>query len=247
MNEKNVMKAFDMFVNLSTNGSVKKEDYPEYMDDEIRSIITAFVNKVDATTILAGDYIYLIPLSTNSDFHMSNQSIKEKYLPSSAKNIDIYMLYFSVLIFIGEFYDSYTVNKATRDFLSLANWYKSIDERIKALEGIGIEKLLELEKDYEYNWTEIINKWNSMDAINESITKQSSRTKSRLGFLFNVKNFLIEENLAEHIGNDEFILTDKAKVIVQRFFMDDEYNRGILDIIYNYNVESNIENNLEDK
>ncbi|WP_322786722.1 DUF6063 family protein [Paenibacillus alginolyticus] len=34
------------------------------------------------------------------------------------------------------------------------------------------------------------------------------------------------------IGNQEITLTEKAKVVVQRYFMELEYNRGILEFLY---------------
>ena len=36
------------------------------------------------------------------------------------------------------------------------------------------------------------------------------------------------------IGNNEMELTEKTKVIVQRYYMDYEYNRGLLDFIYQF-------------
>ena len=41
-----------------------------------------------------------------------------------------------------------------------------------------------------------------------------------------------DQNLVTDIGNDEMELTEKAKTIIQRYYMDYEYNRGILDFIY---------------
>ncbi len=233
-----VKAAFAIFSNLIASGSAKKEDFPDFSDDSVRSALTEFVAMVDCTIISAGDDIYLLPLTVNSEYHMTNQQIKDKYLAKRANNIDIYLLYFTVLVFIGEFYDSYQALKPTREFITISFWLECIESRISALETIGEEKLLELEKDYQYNWLGIIKQWRATNIINENVKKQTRASGSRLSFMETAKKFLLAENLAMDIGNDELILTDKTKVIVQRFFMDYEYNRGILDIMYSYSSES---------
>ena len=35
------------------------------------------------------------------------------------------------------------------------------------------------------------------------------------------------------IGNEEFEISEKAKTIIQRYYMEYDYNRGILDFMYN--------------
>ena len=48
-----------------------------------------------------------------------------------------------------------------------------------------------------------------------------------------VKNFLEDQELLLDIGNEELELTEKAKTIIQRYYMEYDYNRGILDFMYN--------------
>ena len=47
-----------------------------------------------------------------------------------------------------------------------------------------------------------------------------------------VRTFLEEQGLVEGIGNDEIQLTEKAKAIIQRYYMELEHNREILEFIY---------------
>jgi len=60
------------------------------------------------------------------------------------------------------------------------------------------------------------------------------------------KNFLIAQGLAEEIGNEELKITEKSKIIVQRFFMDYEYNRGILEVLYEFSGYGTYEENQEE-
>ncbi|MGO3169087.1 DUF6063 family protein, partial [Senegalia sp. (in: firmicutes)] len=61
---------------------------------------------------------------------------------------------------------------------------------------------------------------------------QDARTNSRFSFLNTVRNFLKDQDLIDDIGNDEITLTEKAKTIIKRYYMEYDFNRGILDFIY---------------
>ena len=98
--------------------------------------------------------------------------------------------------------------------------------------------LIALEKEYEYNWIGLLNHWESMDIIKETVKKQTARTNSRMSFMQITKEFMLDQGLVEECGYEEITLTEKAKVITQRFFMDYEYNRGILEVIYQFAKES---------
>lgn len=234
MNEKNTMEAFKIFAQLNANGQLLKDGARMFMDDTVRGLVMEFANEVDCTVVTAGDYIYLIPLTVHSDYHMSNKEIKRDYMPSRATNMDIYLMYLAVIIFIGEFYDSYQSNEPTRDFLTINAWMESIDTRLVALKQIDEETIMELEEEYEYNWSGMIKHWDSLDIIKETVKKQTARTNTRKSFMNIAKDFMIKENLAKEVGYEELGLTEKAKVIVQRFFMDYEHNRGILEVIYSF-------------
>lgn len=246
MNEKNVMEAFRIYSKLNTYGQVLKADAKYFFDEDVRGLVMEFANEVDCTIITAGEVIYLIPLTVNSEYHMSNAELKKEYLPSRATNIDLYLMYLTVIIFIGEFYDSYQTIEATRDFLTVDEWMKNVDERIQALKQIDKETFLEMEKEYEYNWMGMIEHWDSIDIIKETVKKQTARTNSRKSFMNSAKNFLIAQGLAEEIGNEELKITEKSKIIVQRFFMDYEYNRGILEVLYEFSGYGTYEENQEE-
>ncbi len=96
------------------------------------------------------------------------------------------------------------------------------------------KKLKQLEKEFSYNWGLIIEKWEDMDDIKETAKKQSGNTISRFSFMDTVKRFLVDQDLIQEIGNDEITLTEKAKTIIQRYFMEVEYNKGIFEFIYGF-------------
>ena len=231
--ERQVMEAFRLYARLALKGYGDKETLRLYLaDDVVRGLVEEFAQEVECTVILAGDQLYLIPLALSSPFHVSNQSLKEQYLPAYAVNADIYLMYVAIIILFGEFYDSYQTMEPTRDFLALDHWLTRLNERLLALKEIDPKELEKMESELEYNWQQVIDKWDALDDLKEKVKAQDARTRSRLGFLNTVKKFLEAQDLIRDIGADELTLTEKARTIIQRYYMEVEHNRSILEFIY---------------
>ena len=227
-----VLTAFRIYSQLSRDGEADSESMRQYTaNDVIRGLVDQFAQEVDCIVIPAGEKLYLVPEAATSPFHIKNATLKKEYLSAKAKNIDVYMMYLAILVLFGQFYDSYHSQEPTRDFITLENWLECIDMRIQALKEHGTEKLQALDAEYEYNWNQLVEKWDAIDDLRESSRQQDGRTNSRLGFLSLVQNFLIQQGLVHDLGNQELALTEKAKTIVQRYYMDTQYNRGILDFL----------------
>ncbi|TXK77843.1 DUF6063 family protein [Paenibacillus sp. N3.4] len=228
-----VMKAFRIYTLLAREGEVGKELLQQYMaDDEVRGLVDQFAREVDCVTLIAGEQLYMIPETRLSPFHMSNEAIKRGYLRANSVNADLYLMYVSMIVLIGSFYDSYQTMEPTRSFIGIEEWTALVNERIAVLKGYSEGELREMEKEFSYNWISVIDKWSGMDDIKETASKQSGNTISRVSFMDSVRKFMIAQQLVMEIGNQEITLTEKAKVIVQRYFMELEYNRGILEFLY---------------
>lgn len=238
-NYKEIMAAFNIYSRLAAKGYEYREEIREYMiDDKVRELVHAFAHEVDCTIITAGEYIYMVPMVTTSPFHITNDEMKRRYLPyKQQKNLYIYLMYVTIIILFGEFYDSYQSLEPTRDFLSLDNWLREVNSFIDALEEVDKEELRKIEKEMGYNWISILEEWNAMDDIREGVRSQDGRTNSRVSFLRTVKSFLEDQGLINDIGNDEIELTEKSKTIIQKYYMDYELNRGILDFMYSIERE----------
>jgi len=76
-----------------------------------------------------------------------------------------------------------------------------------------------------------------MDDIKETAKKQTGNTISRLSVLDTTKRFLSDQELVNDIGNHELALSEKTKTIVQRYFMELEHNRGMLECLYKLESE----------
>lgn len=231
--EQTVIRAFQLYTKLARDGMVDQEALQLYNADEhIRALLDLFSQEVDCVIIKTSEQLFLVPKTKLSAFHVSNEWIKRKYLKSGATNADIYLLYFCTLILFGSFYDSYQSPEPTRQFIGLDDWILLIQERIDHLKTHDEEELKEYEKEFSYNWTTIIQKWDDMDDIKETAKRQSGNTISRMSFLDTVRRFLIDQDLVKDIGNNEITLTEKAMTIIQRFFMEVEFNKGIFEFIF---------------
>lgn len=233
--EEKVLRAFQLYTYLARDGVAPREAVKEHMaDDDIRSLLEKFAGEVDCVIIRTSEALFMIPKTKLSPFHVSNDWIKKNYLRSNATNADIYLLYFAAIILFGSFFDRYNSQEQTIQFLRLDDWVKNINERIGYLASHEEEKLIEMEKEFSYNWRLIMDKWEDMDDVKETAKRQAGNTISRLSFIDTVKRFLISQGLVAEIGNNEVTLTEKAKIIVQRYFMDTDYNKNIFEFLYGF-------------
>lgn len=233
MTDERLMSVFKLYAQLNANGKILKEQAGIYnRDDEARGMLMAFVGEVDCTIIAAGKYLYMVPLTKNSIFHVTNDDIKKTYFPSRALNMDVYLMYVAIIIFIGEFYDSYQTTRPTREFITTVDWLSSLNERLNHIREFDDQHLKAMEEAYDYNWLDILKNWEAMDNVKEGIKRRTARTVSRMSFMMIVKNFMLKEGIAKEIGADELVLTEKTNAIVTKYFMEYEYNRGIIEFIY---------------
>ena len=239
MTDQQLMSAFKIYARLNADGRILKENAKLYhTDDDVRGTLMAFAAEVDCTIISADKYLYMVPLTKNSIFHMTNDEIKRKYFPSRALNMDIYLMYVAIIVFVGEFYDSYQTTRPTREFITTVDWLSSLNERLSGLRDFEDDYLKDMEEEYDYNWLDILGNWEAMDNVKEGIRRRTARTVSRMSFMMIVKNFMLGEGIAKEIGADELVMTDKTKAIVTKYFMEYEFNRGIIDFIYQFEEEA---------
>lgn len=231
--ENKIMSAFSIYVQLTLTGECFLAEFEDYLvDHEIRGLVDRFCNEVDATILVTGEKLLLVPIAMASPYHIKNEKLKSDYLPRHALNSDIYLMYFAIVSFYGMFYDSYNSTEPILEFTSMSNWLENINELIQTLSTHSDEALEFMQKDMNYNWKMIIEKWHAIDDTNEKVKKQDGRTNSRISFLNMVKKFMQDQDLITDLGNMEITMTEKSKDIVGKYYMDVEYNRGIIEQLY---------------
>ncbi|GIP37913.1 hypothetical protein J31TS4_11930 [Paenibacillus sp. J31TS4] len=232
--EQAVMQAFELFAGLMSEGKQAGKDIEAYlMNDDVRSLTEKFAWRVDCVIVQAGEVLYLVPKTGFSPFHIRTEEVRRE-LGSQFNNADVYMMYLCILVFIGEFYCSFQSSQIQRDFLTISEWMVKVGERVETLSEHGEEALQRYGRDFDVNWTVIIDKWDAMNDVREAAVRQSGRTISRFNFLYKTCDFMKKQGIIHEIGEDEYELTEKTQMIVQRYFMESEYNRGILQFMYQY-------------
>ena len=230
--EKKILDAFTLYARLASRGELLKLDAAAYFDDEdVRALLENYVKAVQCTLVSDSEYLYLLPVSLESPFHISNDTFKKKYLTAKSVNMDIYLMYMAVIVLFGCFYDSYQTMDPL-EFVSMERWLTSMDARIEALAQHSEEELQARELEMNFNWLAILRKWSDMDSLKETVKKQDARTSSRLSFLNMTKEFLLAQKLIHELGNNELALTEKARTIVSAYYMETGYNHGIMDFMY---------------
>lgn len=230
-----ILEAYKLYGKLVGSGSCTLGEMRIYMREErIEELVNQFAAQDNATIIIAGEQVYLVPIANTSPFHMSNETIKKLYMPNNATNLDIYLMHVATIILLGEFYNSYQTKEPTRAFINMEEWLEAVNERMNSLADMDKEILQKVEEEQEYNWQKILEKWLALDDVKEKAKKLTGVTASRISFLNMTKQFLEKQEMIKDIGNNELEITEKTKVIIQRYYMDYEYNRGLLDFIYQF-------------
>lgn len=230
-----VLEAYKLYSKLAVEGSCSLGEMRAYTrEEQIEELMNQFANQDHATIIIAGEEVFLVPIASSSPFHMSNETIKKLYLPNNATNLDIYLMYVATIILLGEFYNSYQTKEPTRLFITMEEWLEAMNVRMDTIAQMDKEILQKIEEEQEYNWLKILDKWLALDDVKEKAKRLTGVTASRVSFLNMTKQFLEKQDMIKDIGNYELEITEKTKVIIQRYYMDYEYNRGLLDFIYQY-------------
>lgn len=234
-NQEDVLKAFSIFTELAQKGVASGDFVKAYkVEEAVRALTDHFAAMNDADCLVVGQELYLLPKTKLSPFHISNEQLKKMHLPAKATNVDLYLVYFCTIVLVGCFYNSYTTKEPTLDFITMDRWLAEVNKRIDSLKEHDEETLKKMEKEFSYRWIALIEKWDALDDLKETATRQTGNTLSRMSFLDTVRRFLQAYDLIEQIGDGEFSLTEKTKVIVGRYFMEQEFNRGIMEFLYSF-------------
>lgn len=230
-----ILESYKLYSKLAVAGSCALGEMRAYIREErIEELVNQFAKQDHATIIIAGEEVYLVPIASSSPFHMSNETIKKLYLPNNATNLDIYLMYVTIIILLGEFYNSYQIKEPTRTFISMEEWLEAVNTKVDHLAEMDQALLQKIEEEQAYNWIKVIDKWKALDDVKEKAKKVTGTSSSRISFLNMTKQFLEKQDMIKDIGNYELEITEKTKVIIQRYYMDYEYNRGLLDFIYQF-------------
>lgn len=231
--EEQVLTAFRIYSELAFSGMTDEKSCRLYMTDhEVRYLVQLYAEEVDCVLFTqGGESLVMIPKAVTSPFHVTNESIKREHFGQKGVNLDIYMMYVTIIILFGLFYDSYQTQEPTRSFLPVSEWLDEINARMSALMAMEEGYLKKADGIFEYNWSALCEKWDALNEVRDGV-KADGRSTSKRSLLNTTIQFLIAQDLVEFEGEEEVALTLRAQGIISHYFMDQSYNRSILSFLY---------------
>ena len=120
----------------------------------------------------------------------------------NATDKDDYLVQFSILILLLEFYDGQGSTSKTRDYIRVGELQNSISEHLKE----GAEKLDESEQElYGVAYDQMLQAYESL----RSDERGSRQKTTKEGFLHHILRFLQTQGLVEYIEQDEMVKTTR--------------------------------------
>ncbi len=103
MDSNELCTAYEIYRTLYTEGECGGQAYKQYNDNtNIQSIIEVFLQEDETAIITSSEKLYLVAKSSRSHLNLSNPYIKKFYFKADTKNIELYMIYFSMIVIIGK-------------------------------------------------------------------------------------------------------------------------------------------------
>ena len=192
---------------LLEHHELKEEEVPQlykaYTESEsVQNLVKSQGEIADCSVERYGDVIYLIPDTKNRFLGYSKAQLKKELCRSNATDRDYYLVQFSILILLLEFYDGQGSTSKTRDYIRVGELQNSISEHLKE----GAEKLDESEQElYGVAYDQMLQAYESL----RSDERGSRQKTTKEGFLHHILRFLQTQGLVEYIEQDEMVKTTR--------------------------------------
>ena len=197
----------EIFYYLLEHHELQEEEVPQlykaYTESEsVQNLVKSQGEIADCSVERYGDVIYLIPDTKNRFLGYSKAQLKKELCRSNATDRDYYLVQFSILILLLEFYDGQGSTSKTRDYIRVGELQNSISEHLKE----GAEKLDESEQElYGVAYDQMLQAYESL----RSDERGSRQKTTKEGFLLHILRFLQTQGLVEYIEQDEMVKTTR--------------------------------------
>ena len=197
----------EIFYYLLEHHELREEEAPQlykyYMENEsVQNLVKSQGSIADSAVERYGDVIYIIPGTQNRFLGFSKAQLKKELCRSTATDKDFYLVQFSILVLLLEFYDGQGSSSKTREYIRVGDLQNSISAHLKE----GAEKYDENEQElYGVAFTEMLQAYEAL----RSDERGSRQKTTKEGFLHHILRFLQAQGLIEYIEQDEMIKTTK--------------------------------------
>ncbi|PWK13458.1 DUF6063 family protein [Tumebacillus permanentifrigoris] len=235
--KESVERAIKLFILLLEKGETDEKDRDlvfAYKEDPVaQEIVAQMIEKQAGIKILhVGDKLYVTPSLDNKVFGYSNDELRVKMglrQDSVSMGLKLYLAYFIILATLAMFYNSDDLNTKVRQYVPIEELEQYVTEKLQML-GTG-DYGQYLSAEYEFNFAQVAEYWQSMPAYDETLTNQRMGHKSRVSYLLKVWSFLEEEGLAKVAVDSEIHPTDKLDHMVRKYYAHQKRKDELLALI----------------
>ena len=202
-----VKSSQEIYCYLLEHHELREEDVPRlykaYTESEaVQNLVKSQGEISECSIERYGDVIYLIPGLGNRFLGYSKAQLKKELCRSSATDKDYYLVQFSIMVLLLEFYDGQGSSSKMREYIRVGELQNSISDHLKE----GAERLDENEQDlYGVAYSQMLQAYESL----RSSDRASRQKTTKEGFLYHILRFLQDQGLIEYIEQDEMIKTTR--------------------------------------
>ena len=195
----------EIFYYLLEHHELREADAPQlykrYTESEaVQNLVKSQGESADCSIERYGDVIYMIPGNGNQFLGYSKAQLKKELCRSNATDNDYYLVQFSILVLLLEFYDGEGSTSKTRDYIRVGELQNSISGHLK--EGAG--RLGEDEQElYGVAYTRMLQTYESLRSDDRGTRQRTTKE----GFLHHILRFLENQGLIDYIEQDEMVKT----------------------------------------
>ena len=197
----------EIFYYLLEKHEVREDDSPQLYkayteSEEVQNLVKSQGEIALSAIERYGDVIYLIPDEENRFLGFSKFQLKKELCRSQATDKDYYLVQFTILTLLLEFYDGQGSSSKTRDYIRVGELQNSISDHLKE----GAAKLdEEAQSGQGFAFTDMLQTYEALRSDDRG--RRQKTTKE--GFIYNILKFLQDQGLIEYVEQDEMIKTTK--------------------------------------
>ncbi|MBQ9010634.1 MAG: hypothetical protein IJ088_15100 [Clostridia bacterium] len=194
----------EIFIYLLEHHELRETDQPQLYrafaeDEAVQNLVRSQGSTAECDVERYGDVIYLIPGLQNRFLGYSRAQLKKELCRSNATDRDYYLVQFSMLVLLLEFYDGQGSSSKTRDYIRVGELQNSITAHLQ--EG----RARESEEGAGGTFTQMTEAYEAL----RSDDKGTRQKTTKEGFIHHILRFLQAQGLIEYIEQDEMIKTTR--------------------------------------
>ncbi|MBR1709434.1 MAG: hypothetical protein IJ719_11490 [Clostridia bacterium] len=180
--------------------------YRAFTENEtVQTLVRSQGESLNCSVVRYSDVIYLVPNESNTFLGYSSYDLRRLLCKSNATTVDYYLVQFTILILLLEFYGGAGSTSKVRDYLRVGELQNSIQDHLK--EGADLMDE-DIQRDEGIAFGEMLRAYSALHSDPESLRRRGQiRRTTKEGFLVGILHFLSDQGLIQFVENDGIIKT----------------------------------------